>query len=307
MLDATPRSVGVAIIVLTVLIVVTSLLLTMLASSQISDPIRQLRRAIMRLGRGDKDVSVSVYDGSELGMLQVGFNRMVQESEERRRLEQLFGQHVGVDVARHAMRNDTVLGGETRFAAVLFVDMIASTALAAARPPAEVVETLNQFFRVIVDVVHRNEGFVNKFIGDEVFAVFGAPLHRPDAPTAALRSAREMHAELSTLTGIDAGIGVSAGIVVAGNVGSAERFEYTVIGDPVNEAARLTDRAKLDPSRVLASFAIVREADAAEQELWQLGERIHLQGRDKPTQTLRPTARHGESPLGNGPGTGFHR
>ncbi|WP_307810581.1 adenylate/guanylate cyclase domain-containing protein [Tomitella biformata] len=287
-IDATPQAVGIAIIVMIALTMVTSLLLTALVSSQISDPIRQLREAILRLGRGDKDVAVSVYDGSEVGMLQVGFNRMVQDSEERRRIEQLFGQHVGVDVARRAMRNDTVLGGETRFVAVLFVDMIASTALAAARPPTEVVELLNQFFRVVVDVVHRNGGFVNKFIGDEVFAVFGAPLHRPDSPTAALRCARELHVELSRLTGIDAGVGVSAGIAVAGNVGSAERFEYTVIGDPVNEAARLTDLAKRDPSRVFASSTILGEAAAAEQRLWTLGQQIQLHGRSKVTQIAHP-------------------
>lgn len=287
-IDATPRSVGVSIVVMTAMTMITSLLLTVLASSQISDPIRQLRQAILRLGRGEKDVSVTVYDGSEVGMLQVGFNRMVRDSEERRRIEQLFGQHVGVDVARRAMRNDTVLGGETRFVAVLFVDMIASTALAAARPPTEVVDLLNQFFRVVVEVVHRNEGFVNKFVGDEVFAVFGAPLYRPDAPTAALRCARELHAELSTLTGIDAGVGVSAGIAVAGNVGSAERFEYTVIGDPVNEAARLTDLAKRDPARVFASSTILWEADAAEQRMWALGQQVQLHGRTATTQIAYP-------------------
>lgn len=290
LLEAPARMIGISVVIMTALTLATSLVLTMLTASQISDPIRELRKAIVRLGRGDKDVAVSVYDGSEIGMLQVGFNRMVQDSEERRRIEQLFGQHVGVDVARQAMRNDTVLGGETRFVAVLFVDMIASTALAAARPPGEVVDLLNQFFRIVVNVVHRNGGFVNKFIGDEVFAVFGAPLHRDDAPEAALRTARELRAELSQLPGIDAGIGVSAGIAVAGNVGSAERFEYTVIGDPVNEAARLTDLAKRDPSRVFASQSILLEAPPEEQALWTLGQEIQLHGRTAPTQTAHPIA-----------------
>ncbi len=289
LINSTLQAVSIAIITITALTVVTSLTLTMLTSSQISDPIRELRAAIERLGRGEKNVSVRIYDGSEIGVLQLGFNRMVQYTAERRHLEQLFGQHVGVDVARRAIRTDTVLGGETRFVSVLFVDMIASTALAATRPPAEVVELLNQFFRVVVDVVHRNEGFVNKFIGDEAFAVFGAPLHNPNAPDAALRAARELHAELSALPGIDAGVGVSAGIAVAGNVGTAERFEYTVIGDPVNEAARLTKLAKRDPSRVFASFSILREATVEEQAFWTLGERIQLLGRSQPTQIAHPS------------------
>lgn len=117
--------------------------------------------------------------------------------------------------------------------------------------PGEVVELLNEFFRVVVDVIDRHHGFVNKFMGDAALAIFGAPLDRPDAPTAALAAARELRFKLNDITGLDVGIGVSAGLAVAGNIGAAERFEYTVIGDPVNEASRLTELAKLRPSRVL--------------------------------------------------------
>src|SRR5690606_6378926 len=106
------------------------------------------------------------------------------------------------------------LGGETRFVAVLFVDMVGSTATAAEHPPTEVVNLLNEFFRVVVDVIDHHHGFVNKFVGDAALAIFGAPLDRPDAPTAALAAARDLRVALRSISGLDIGIGVSAGLAV---------------------------------------------------------------------------------------------
>ncbi len=286
--DATGASFAGAAIGMTVLTMLTSLVLTLLTSSHLSDPVRQLRAALRDMRNDVRDTRVTVYDGSELGMLQVGFNRMATAVDERRRLRTLFGKHVGTDVARLALENGTKLGGETRFVAVLFVDMIASTRMASARPPTEVVEVLNRFFEVVVAVVHRHGGFINKFVGDEVFAVFGAPLEMADPCSSALRAARAMHDELAGNTGIDAGIGVSAGVCVAGNVGALERLEYTVIGDAVNEAARLTDLAKPHPSRVFASEPTVRAADADEKTHWVTGRSLVLRGRRSPTVIAYP-------------------
>ncbi len=154
--------------------------------------------------------------------------------------------------------------------------------------PGEVVELLNEFFRVVVDVIDRHHGFVNKFMGDAALAIFGAPLDRPDAPTAALAAARELRFKLNDITGLDVGIGVSAGLAVAGNIGAAERFEYTVIGDPVNEASRLTELAKLRPSRVLASTSALYFADEEEQAEWELGEQVQLRGRRRLTHLAWP-------------------
>src|SRR5205814_4855713 len=121
-------------------------------------------------------------------------------------------------------------------------------------PPEEVVDLLNRFFATVVRVVDAEGGWVNKFEGDAALAVFGAPTDQPDHAARALRAARRLGAELEPL-GVDAGIGVSSGPVVAGNVGAENRYEDTVIGDPVNEAARLTEVAKRRPSRVAASDA----------------------------------------------------
>ncbi len=159
-LEFAPSALAWAILLLSIMAIGQAFALSMLTASQISDPIRQLRRAIERAQRGETDVRVEVFDGSEIGRLQVGFNRMMREADERRLLRELFGQHVGEDVARRALQFGTELGGETRFVAVLFVDMVGSTGAAAERPPSEVVELLNEFFRVVVDVVDRHHGFV---------------------------------------------------------------------------------------------------------------------------------------------------
>jgi adenylate cyclase len=223
--------------------------------------------------------------------LQAGLNRMVAGLRERQRLRDLFGRHVGVQVARQALER-TGLGGEQRQASALFVDLIGSTALASRRPAHEVVATLNALFDAVVEAVGAEGGWVNKFEGDGALCVFGAPTDQPDHAAQALRSARALHVRLLELRtqypSLDAGIGVSSGVVVAGNVGAEERYEYTVIGDPVNEAARLVEEAKLQPTRVLASQASV-EAASDEGRSWSKVGELMLRGRSAPSCAYVPT------------------
>ncbi|MBA9006217.1 adenylate/guanylate cyclase domain-containing protein [Thermomonospora cellulosilytica] len=262
---------------------------TYVAARAIADPVESVRFAMARVERGDLAAEVPVYDGSEIGLLQAGFNHMVAGLREHERLRDLFGRQVGEDVAKLALERGIELGGETREVAVIFVDIIGSTRLAADRPPTEVVGLLNRFFAVVVEVVGRHGGFVNKFEGDAALAIFGAPLDLPDAPTRALRAARELAARLrADVPELQAAVGVSAGEAVAGHIGAEERFEYTVIGDPVNEAARLTDLAKRTPERVLAAGSVVAGADPAEAECWAPGEEVTLRGRTRTTTLARP-------------------
>jgi adenylate cyclase len=262
---------------------------TVLAAMSIADPLRQLRWALGEVQRGNYNAHMQIYDASELGLLQAGFNDMVRDLAERQRLRDLFGRYVGEDVARRALERGTELGGQERDVAVLFVDLVGSTNLASIRPPAEVVSLLNEFFRVVVDTVAHHGGFVNKFQGDAALAIFGAPLEHPDASGAALAAARELHDELLPVMGdLEFGIGVSAGRAIAGHIGAKARFEYTVIGDPVNEAARLTELAKLEPGKVLASAKAVSDAIDSEALCWDVGETVELRGRLEPTQLARP-------------------
>jgi adenylate cyclase len=262
---------------------------TLLVAMSIADPLRQLRWALGEVQRGNYNAHMQIYDASELGLLQAGFNDMVRDLAERQRLRDLFGRYVGEDVARRALERGTELGGQERDVAVLFVDLVGSTQLAATIPASEVVSLLNEFFRVVVDTVNRHGGFVNKFQGDAALAIFGAPIEHPDASGAALAASRELHDDLINVLGeTDFGIGVSAGRAIAGHIGAQARFEYTVIGDPVNEAARLTELAKLEQGHVLASAIAVSGALDAEALCWDVGEIVELRGRTAPTQLARP-------------------
>lgn len=260
-----------------------------LVARSLATSLRSMRAAVARVEQGDFDADVRIFDGSEIGVLQAGFNQMVAGLREREQLRDLFGRHVGEDVARAALERGTELGGEEREAAVMFVDLLGSTSLAAQRAPDDVVRLLNRFFGLVVDVVGRHGGWVNKFEGDGALCVFGAPHDLDDAAGCALAATRELDRRLRRqLPELTAAIGVSAGRVVAGNVGAARRFEYTVIGDPVNEAARLTQLAKSTPERIRASEATLARAGAAERERWKHDGEAVLRGRPAPTRLVVP-------------------
>ncbi|MGN6472422.1 MAG: adenylate/guanylate cyclase domain-containing protein [Mycobacteriales bacterium] len=262
------------------------------ATRSLATPLLALRRAVREVQHGELDVQIPVDDGGEIGMLQAGFNQMVAGLRERAVLSDLFGRHVGVDVARQALAaGDVVLGGERRDVGVVFVDVIGSTRLAQTQAPEDVVALLNRFFTTVVRVVSSEGGWVNKFEGDGALAVFGAPAATDDAAARALRAARTLRRELLAIAAthpeIDAAIGVSAGTVVAGNIGAEERFEYTVVGSPVNEAARLTDEAKQRLGRVLAGEeAIARAGDEAAS--WAVGGEVRLRGYDEAVLVYEP-------------------
>jgi adenylate cyclase len=264
-------------------------LTTFFATRATADPIISVRQALARIENGELDVSVPVYDGTDLGLLQAGFNRMAAGLREREELRDLFGLHVGVDVARQALEQGVELGGEQREVAVLFIDLVASTEMAYRRPASEVVELLNRYFAIVIEVVEANGGLINKFAGDAALAIFGAPTPLEDRNARALDAARTLARRVAVeVPDCDFGIGVAAGPVVAGNVGGASRLEYTVIGDPVNEAARLAELAKTMPGRVAASGEVV-EASGEERGGWQSGEAVTLRGRALPTQVYAPT------------------
>ncbi|MGV0794444.1 adenylate/guanylate cyclase domain-containing protein [Mycolicibacterium sp. XJ1819] len=279
-----------ALLVLALVAVVLGLRAMILVSISISDPVGEVIGAMANVARGRIDTTLEVYEWSELGRLQAGFNRMVAGLRERERLRDLFGRHVGEEVVRRAVADEESLSGDERDVAVLFVDLAASTQLAATREPHEIAEVLNEFFRIVVDQVDRRDGLINKFQGDAALAVFGAPLRTPDPATAALATARTLATELRRLQ-VDFGIGVSAGPVFAGNIGAENRYEYTVVGDAVNEAARLADRAKEFEGRVLCSKAAVERAGVAERPHWTVQGSETLRGRLQPTEISAPIGR----------------
>ena len=282
---------AVSVVVLALAAVAVGLHATILVARSLSEPLEGVRRAVARIGAGDLDAEVRVDDASEVGLLQSGFNQMAAGLREREHLRDLFGRHVGEEVARRAATTPIALGGEQRRIAALFVDIVGSTTLVDTRSPEEVVGLLNRFFDVVVDTVTAHGGWVNKFEGDGALCVFGAPVADEGCEVAAVRAARALCERLEReLPEVTAGIGVSAGMAVAGNVGTERRYEYTVIGEPVNEAARLCELAKQRPEqRVLVSETLLSGLEQDERARWRLDGEVQLRGRTKPTRLAMPS------------------
>lgn len=274
------------VLVLALVAVLLGLRTMIVVSRSISDPVRDVVEAMGEIERGGAGRLVDVYDRSEIGHLQSGYNRMVLGLRERDRLRDLFGRHVGPEVVRRA-EEATGGQGDVRDVAVLFVDLVGSTRLATAHDPQRVAELLNDFFGTVVAVVDQAHGLINKFQGDAALAVFGAPLAIDRPADAAMVAARTLATELRSRP-LDFGIGVSAGPVFAGNIGAENRYEYTVIGDAVNEAARLADHAKSSDGRVLCSGAVSERADPRERRHWTSRGEAVLRGRVAPTLIFAP-------------------
>ena len=269
----------------------TGLAVTVVTARSVARPLTSVRKALARVQAGDLSTGVRVSDGSEVGFVQSGLNAMVGGLRERERMQDLYSRQVGEEVARAALADEPRLGGEEREIAALFVDVIGSTTMALEASPERVVARLNRFFAVVVDVAAEHGGWVNKFEGDAALCVFGAPVAGEDPAGCALAAGRELQARLRRdVPELRAAVGLSAGPAVAGWIGAAQRYEYTVIGDPVNVASRLCELAKAEPGRLLASEAIVRRAQADERDRWQLGEAEILRGRSTPTRLARSVA-----------------
>jgi adenylate cyclase len=289
MRNLTDTQFAVSVVMVSIATLIFGSLLMWIVSWLTATPVRVVRAALKRVEQGDLPGDLVVFDGTELGELQRGFNAMVDGLRERERVRDLFGRHVGREVAAAAERDRPKLGGEERHVAVVFIDIVGSTQLVTTRPPAEVVQLLNRFFSIVVEEVDRHHGLVNKFEGDASLVIFGAPNHLDRPEEEALAAARAIAGRLAAeIPELEAGIGVAAGQVVAGNVGAKERFEYTVIGEPVNEAARLCELAKSHPGRLLATADAIEGASENECARWTLGETVTLRGHEQPTRLAAP-------------------
>ena len=205
-----------------------------------------------------------VLAGSVGAQLRRQFAASIAAATARDRVTNLFGQHVSPQVVERLMAEGTSAAGDIRRVAVMFVDFRGFTAGAQSRTPQEVVDRLDGAFAVLVDILDRHGGIVNKFLGDGFLALFGAPLEASDAAHRAVAAGRDMltamhHINAQTSWPLRIGIGIHFGEVVAGNIGSPRRKEYTVIGDTVNFASRIEALNKEFGSQFLIS-ASVREA-----------------------------------------------
>lgn len=263
--------------------IVVGALATGLLARAVALPLWRMRAAVGEIAQGHTEVTVQVDDSTEIGLLQSAVNDMVTGMRERARMQDLFGRHVGTEVAAHALAVGASLSGDVREMTALFVDVVDSTGMAARLPPQQVVAKLNRFFGAVVDATGAHGGLVNKFVGDAALCIFGAPVPLAQPETAALQAARRIRDVVSAAGELDLGIGIATGRAFAGQLGSRHRMEYTVIGDPVNEAARLTDHAKHVPGRILAAEPVIEAASDDERCRWLPHAQLPLRGRDRLT------------------------
>src|SRR3954454_15461326 len=260
-----------------------SLEMTLLITKSIVGPVNDLLDATQRVRAGDLEVRVPVMSGDEMGALAGSFNEMMRGLSEREALRQAFGSYVDPDIAERVLEEGELLEGQEREVTVMFVDVRDFTPFAERSSARETVSFLNEFFETVVPVVVGCGGHANKFLGDGLLCVFGAPERLKDHPDRALACACKLADAIEERFGGDllVGVGLSSGPVVVGSVGGGGRLEFSVIGDPVNVAARVEAATRDTGDTILLTEATRCLLERSNAELEPRGE-IELKGKSEP-------------------------
>jgi adenylate cyclase len=235
--------------------------LTLLLARSISDQLAALRRGTMRVAAQERGVRVPVLSTDETGALAAAFNQMVSGLDERERLREAFGAFVDPGIVERVLEQGTTeLDGEEVEVSMLFLDIRGFTALAERLTAQEVVARLNGFYARVVPILERHGGHANKFVGDGLLGVFGAPERVADHADRAVLAAMHIARAVEDAYGgaLRIGIGVNSGPVIAGTVGGGGHVEFTVIGDAVNTAARVEQATRDTGDTILVTEATRR-------------------------------------------------
>lgn len=284
-------------------IIAVSVLLALAIARGVSRPVQELAAHTRVIAGGDYTRRIDLRRADELGQLATAFNEMSTGLAERDRVRDLLDKNVSPEVAAQLLRDGAALGGEERQVTILFADLRGFTTLSEQLPPRELLTLLNRYLDRMSAEIERQGGVIDKFIGDAIMALFGAPLPQNDAAARALAAACAMESALAALNvslategkpPLALGIGVNTARVVAGNIGSQRRLNYSVIGDGVNVAARLQSLTRTPEyhTNIIASAATLSAA-RHEPHLVQdpkkfgairpLGS-VHVKGRTEPVE-----------------------
>ena len=243
-------------------------------AADIVAPVEALRANMARAREGDLEALTPALTANELGDLTVGFNDMLRGIAERERIKVLFGQYLTKEISEAILDGRVNLSGARYEATVMFTDIRGFTAMSERLEPEEVFAFLNDYLGRMIEVIAARGGIIDKFLGDGILAVFGLPVPSADHAASALGAALDMRTRLAELNeersrsgrgSVRIGIGMHSGQVIAGNVGSSRKLQYTVIGDAVNVASRLESLNKEYGSYLLmsgATYELLGEAAA---------------------------------------------
>ena len=260
--------------------------LTVLLSRSITQPISELRSALAQVREGDYDVRVPVVSSDELGELTDDFNRMVSGLAEREQIREAFGTYVDREVAEILISGQFPAEGVDIEVSIMFCDVPGFTSYSEEAEAQEVVTALNELFSHTVPIIDRHGGHVDKFLGDGLLAVFGAPEGYADHADRAVAAGLDILAEVNSREGLDLRVGINSGHVVAGSIGGAGRFNFSVIGDAVNVAARVEAATRTTGDEMLVTAA-TRDLMQRPIELSSRGS-VELKGKSEPYEVFAP-------------------
>jgi adenylate cyclase len=278
-------------ILIMIIVLNLAILIVYFFSKTITNPITRLLGATKEIENGNFRVDIVPSSGDEIGELTTSFVAMGRGLEEREKLKETFGKFVNKEIAEQVLKGEIKLGGERKIATVFFSDIRQFTAISEKLEPEEVVEFLNQYMTRMVNCVNVTRGVVDKYIGDAIMAVWGTPISYGNDAENAVNGALLMRNELMGFNRgrgdvkkpvINIGCGINTGPVLAGQIGSEERMEYTVIGDTVNLASRIEQLNKPFGTDILISqdtYDIVKDIFRVEPM-----QKIMIKGKSEPQQ-----------------------
>lgn len=292
----------VMLLFLAALVLSVSLIGSMRIARRISRPVRTLSAAARRIAVGDYATiaAVSTQQKDEIGELATAFENMSRGLKERDQMRDLLGKVASPAVAAQLLKQKVELGGEERRVTVMFTDIRNFTELCEILTPQQSVELLNRYLARISGVIEKFEGVVDKYTGDGVMALFGAPIGRDDDAERALFAALEIDRQLvdlgrelaiENLPNPLVGIGVNTSRVIAGNIGTATRLNYTVLGDGVNLAARLERLTK----RYQVPLVVGQETkERVSSLIYRELDKVRVKGKKVAVRIFQPIGRVGE-------------
>jgi len=279
-----------------------ALFLIFVFSITLTTPIENLAELSNRVAKGDFSVKASVKSRDEVGQLGEAFNHMIEGLLERDKVKSMFSKFHGSSVTEDLLKGDLQLGGSKKTVTVFFSDIRDFTKFSEGHTPEEVVEMLNEYFHVMVKIINDHGGVVDKFIGDAIMAVWGAPNTSEQDSHNAVKACLMMRQALEKLNELRAarnkvpikiGMGLHRGEAISGTIGSEERMEYTVIGDTVNQASRIEASTKAFGTDLLLSEGLAEHVAA--EFLLELAGNVEVKGKSEPLKLFKARGYYDEN------------